>query len=306
MQGIAEPLEDLRKTNFIRYVTAHLYVLIGTDLIAAFLVFGIVAFFGAYSSYRAAAEGVPTLNRKWYARSCSSHPASRSGRRRSARKRSCSRARTCRPGHGHGAQRQDGPGVVIAIPGGWLLWTVRPHLLARDGAAAAALFVRRGAGKVHQRATLGRPIGLLVLGLLGVFAMSQADRIPRHGRLLADFDRAGARGSERAHQSGRLELQVGRGERARSTSRRSASRRAAVTVLLRPFPWEVENGAQISCASSRAAFAWFVVWRFRSIVASLRQMRSAPYLFYCWVMLCSTRWRSRRSRTWVCSCVSDR
>ena len=50
VQGIAEPLEDLRKTNFIRYVTAHLYVLIGTDLIAAFLVFGIVAFFGAISS----------------------------------------------------------------------------------------------------------------------------------------------------------------------------------------------------------------------------------------------------------------
>ena len=66
IHGIAEPLDDLRKTNFIRFLTAHVYVLIGPDLIAAFLVFGIFAFFGAYLWYRATAEGVPSLNRQMY------------------------------------------------------------------------------------------------------------------------------------------------------------------------------------------------------------------------------------------------
>ena len=58
-----------------------------------------------------------------------------------------------------------------------------------------------------------------------------------------------------------------------------------VTVLLRPFPWEVENSSQIIACIEWAVFAWFVVRRCRSIVASIRQMRSAPYLFFCWVML---------------------
>ena len=63
--GIAEPLVDLRKTNFMKYLTAHVYVLIGPDLIAAFLVFGIFAFLGAYLG-TATAEGVPSLNRQMY------------------------------------------------------------------------------------------------------------------------------------------------------------------------------------------------------------------------------------------------
>ena len=85
--GIAEPLDDLRKTNFIRFLTAHVYVLIGPDLIAAFLVFGIFAFFGDTCGTAQLRRACRRSTGRCIARSCSSPPASRSGRHRSARKR---------------------------------------------------------------------------------------------------------------------------------------------------------------------------------------------------------------------------
>jgi hypothetical protein len=284
--GIAEPLEDLRKTNFVKYVLSHVYVVIGTDLIASFLLFGIVAFFGAYLWYRAAAEAVPTLNRKWYAAFMFFAPSI------AFWPSSVGKEALMLVGLGLAAlgiaKVLNGAllsGLLIAAPGGWLLWIVRPHLLAfATVAAAGALFVRRGAGAKAQGASLARPLGLVALGFLAVFALNQAASFLG----MDDFSLTSIE-EELADQSQNTNTGRSAFKDAEETSKVNITPlsvpQGAVTVLLRPFPWEVENSSQIIACLESAAFAWFIVWRWRSVVASLRQVRSSPYLFYCWVML---------------------
>ena len=58
----------------------------------------------------------------------------------------------------------------------------------------------------------------------------------------------------------------------------------AVTVLLRPFPWEVDSPLQILASLEGLALAAFIVYRRKSVALSLRRMRSSPFLFYCWAL----------------------
>ena len=47
-------LDNIRKSNFLRWFTGVVYYLFGTDMIAGFMVFGLIAFVGSYLWYRAA------------------------------------------------------------------------------------------------------------------------------------------------------------------------------------------------------------------------------------------------------------
>ena len=47
-------LDNVRKSNFLRWFTGVVYYLFGTDMIAGFMVFGLIAFVGSYLWYRAA------------------------------------------------------------------------------------------------------------------------------------------------------------------------------------------------------------------------------------------------------------
>jgi hypothetical protein len=58
----------------------------------------------------------------------------------------------------------------------------------------------------------------------------------------------------------------------------------AMTVLLRPFPWEVSTGLQVLASLEGVALAGFIVYRRSSVALSLRQIRSSPFLFYCWTL----------------------
>ena len=57
-----------------------------------------------------------------------------------------------------------------------------------------------------------------------------------------------------------------------------------VTVLLRPFPWEVQGALQELASLEGVALAAFIVWRRKSLAISLRHLRSVPFLFYCWTL----------------------
>jgi hypothetical protein len=57
-----------------------------------------------------------------------------------------------------------------------------------------------------------------------------------------------------------------------------------VTVLLRPFPWEVDSPLQILASLEGVALAAFIVWRRKSLAISLRHIRTVPFLLYCWVL----------------------
>ena len=58
----------------------------------------------------------------------------------------------------------------------------------------------------------------------------------------------------------------------------------AVTVFLRPFPWEVESSLQILASLESMALAALIVWRFKSLRTALARSREAPFLMLCWVL----------------------
>jgi hypothetical protein len=57
-----------------------------------------------------------------------------------------------------------------------------------------------------------------------------------------------------------------------------------MTVLLRPFPFEVSTNLQILASLEGVALAAFIVYRRSSLALSLRRIRSSPFLFYCWTL----------------------
>ena len=65
-RGAGAQLDNIRKTNFLRWFTGVVYYLFGTDMIAGFIVFGLIAFVGSYLWYRATVEAVPFLDRRLY------------------------------------------------------------------------------------------------------------------------------------------------------------------------------------------------------------------------------------------------
>jgi hypothetical protein len=286
--GTDDPLPSLRKTNFIFFLTGRVYTLIGPDLIAGFIVFGIVAFFGAYFFYRATAEAVPSLNRPmccalmFFAPSLAFWPSS------------VGKEAIMLFGLGLaalGAARLLGgrllQGLAIAAPGGWLLWLVRPHLIAFvTVAAGAAYLVGRGSSAKVASASLKRPIGLIILGLLGVFAVTQAASfLGMEDLSLSSVEEELANTSTQTSQGGSAFDTGGDPETGEVQLTPLSLPAGVVTVLLRPFPWEVESGSQIAACLECAVFAYLVVHRRQSIVASIRQIRTSPFLFFCWVLL---------------------
>ena len=58
----------------------------------------------------------------------------------------------------------------------------------------------------------------------------------------------------------------------------------AVTVLLRPFPWETDSSLQLLASLESALLAAFIVVRLPSLRAALLGARAMPFLLYCWVL----------------------
>ncbi len=273
--GTARPLPNLRKTNFIFYLTGQIYSLLGPDLIAAFLVFGIAAFAGAYLWYRATASAVPSLNRKMYcallffAPSLAFWPSSVGKEAVMLLAMGLAALGTARVLGGSLLK-----GFAIAAPGGWLLWLVRPHLLVfATVAAGLAYFVGRGSGAKVTSASLKKPIGLAALALLGVLAASQAtEALGMKDFSIASIEQELSDTSAQTSQGG---SKIDSGSDANSGQVHLTPLslpQGFVTVLLRPFPWEVESGSQILASVECAFFAWLVIHRRRSVAASLRQL----------------------------------
>ena len=58
----------------------------------------------------------------------------------------------------------------------------------------------------------------------------------------------------------------------------------AVTVLLRPFPWETDSNLQLLASLESALLVALIVVRFSSVQAALVGARATPFLLYCWVL----------------------
>jgi hypothetical protein len=282
--AVAPPFENLRKSNFLRWFTGIVYFLFGQDMIAGFIVFALIAFAGSYLWYRAAAEALPFLDKRlfflfvFFAPSIAFWPSS-IGKEALMQFGIGSAAL----GTAHLLKGRIVRGLAVAAPGTWLLWVVRPHLLALVTLGAAGAYLigrspRRSKAAVTQ-SSLVKPIGMIVVGFLAVFAVSQGAKslgLPSLtlGSVQAELDAttvSTAQGHSSFNNGGNslspLHLPQG-----------------FVTVLLRPFPWEVSSSLQILASLEGLALASFMVYRRKSIALSLRRIRTSPFLFYCWTV----------------------
>ena len=277
-------LENIRQSNFLRWFTGVVYYLFGSDMIAGFIVFGLIAFVGSYLWYRAAAEAVPFLDRRLYfliimfAPSVLFWPSS-IGKEALMQFAIGSVAL----GTAHMYNGRIVRGLLVALPGAWLMSVVRAHLLGLVALAAAGAFVigqsPRRAQSTSATSSLVKPLGIVIVVFIAVFAVSAgANSLGLQslslGSVQAELDATSvttAKGSGSFNNGGNslspLKLPQG-----------------MVTVLLRPFPWEAGSSLQILASLEGVALAAFIVWRRKSLAISLRHIRAVPFLFYCWVL----------------------
>jgi hypothetical protein len=277
----APKLEDLRETNFIRWFTGVVYYLFGSNLLLGYFVFGLLAFVGAYLWYRATVDAVPIVDKRWYlglmlfAPSIVFWPSS------------VGKESLMQLGIGVMAvgaslvlRQRLSAGLGWILAGGWLVWVIRPHLLAGIAVATGfAYFVGRVRSPEHGRARafLTRPVGIVILGLLLVVAVTQGAQFLGIEDLSVQSIEA-----ELDEQTERSSI----GGSSFETSGNSLSPLnlpiATVTVLFRPFAWETDSGLQLVASLESALLLVFIVVRLASLRLSLVRARALPYLIYCW------------------------
>lgn len=280
--GNPPKLPDLRRTNFIRWFTGVVYETFGTNMMAGFFVFGLLAVIGSYLWYRAATGALPFLDRRLFlglvlfAPSVVFWPSS------------IGKESLMQLGIGSVAlgtslllRQRLVAGLAAALPGGWLLWVVRPHLLALVTiAAAVAYFTGRVPSSARRSGNiLSRPVGLLVVAFLVSFTVSQgAQFLGLKDLSLNSVDQALNDQTQRSAQGG-SQFDTGK-----ASLNPIYLPRGAVTVLLRPFPWETETGLQLLASLESAVMAGLIVARLRSLRRSLVRARARPFLLYAWIL----------------------
>ncbi|MGH9027187.1 MAG: hypothetical protein ACRDWD_13885, partial [Acidimicrobiia bacterium] len=173
-------------------------------------------------------------------------------------------------------------GLLIALPAGWLVWRVRPHLLAIVVFAVGVAYL---AGRVRRkvapaRVSLLRPIGMVLMVFLVFFAISEgAEFLGMEQFSLNSVETQLEETTESTAQGG-SQFDTGGGGLTPLTLPQGA-----VTVLLRPYPWEVATSLQILASLEGVAIAAFILYRLRSVALSLRRARTTPFLLYCWTLV---------------------
>jgi hypothetical protein len=281
--GNAPDLTDLRQTNFIRWFTGIVYYLFGTNMVAGFFLFGLLALIGSYLWYRATVDAVPQVDKRLYlalvlfAPSVAFWPSS------------IGKESLMQLGIGAVAlatayllRQRLARAAVIGFASGWLLWVVRPHLLALVTLAAGCAYVggRVRAGGGPMRSLMARPVALLAVVFLVAFTISQGAKFLGIEDLsLSSIEAELDEQTERSSQGG---SQFENGDNSLNPINLP---RGAVTVLLRPFPWETESPLQLLSSLESAILAGIIVARLASVRAALTLARSSPFLLYCWVLL---------------------
>ena len=175
-EGTAPELQGLRKTNFLRWFTGVVYYLFGSNVVVGFFVFGLLALVGSYLWYRATVDAVPHVDKRIYlalvlfAPSIVFWPSS------------IGKEALMQLGIGVMAlgtafflRQRLQTGLALGAAGGWLLWVVRPHLLALvTVAAGCAYLVGRVRTSGHGLGSLvARPVGLITVAVLVAFTVTQ-------------------------------------------------------------------------------------------------------------------------------------
>jgi hypothetical protein len=271
-------------TAWVRWFTGIVYYVFGSNILNGFLIFSFLALVGTYFWYRAAVEAVPFLNKRlcflllFFAPSIAFWPSS-------IGKEALMQLGlgTVALGSAKLLKQRVFQGILIALPGAWLLYNVRPHLLAFATFAAGIAYVvgrvRRGRSAAEST-SLFRPVGMVIVALLAFFALSQAAQFLG----MKDFSLSSIE-QELTEQTGRTSQGGSQVETGKVSLTPLSVPQGMVKVLLQPFPWEVETRIQLLASLECAAMALFILYRIRSLTTSLKRARSTPFVIYCWTFL---------------------
>jgi Uncharacterised nucleotidyltransferase len=280
----ARQLDDLRRTNFIRWFTGVVYLFFGSNMVTGFFVFGLLALVGSYLWYRATVDAVPFIDKRLYlglvmfAPSIAFWPSS------------IGKEALMQLGIGAMAlatayllRQKLLAAILLGVAGGWWLWVVRPHLLAMVTVAAAVAYfmgrVRGGNKGPDAKFMASRTIGLIIVAFFVIFTVSQGAEFLGIKELsltsveqqLDDQSARSAQGGSHFDNGGDYLSPIN-------------LPRGAATVLLRPFPWETDSPFQLLASLESALLAGLIVIRLSSLRSSLTNARTTPFLMYCWVL----------------------
>ncbi|MEO6318597.1 MAG: hypothetical protein ABIP36_07435 [Acidimicrobiales bacterium] len=283
-QRSVSPAEGLalRSSGLVRWLTGVVYYLFGQDLLAAFFLFGLLAVMGSYFWYRALVDAVPYVDRRLFLLFVLFVPSI-----------------VFWPGSlGKEALMQVALGAMawatslvfrsrfaqaapLALCGGGLLYLIRPHLLALATVAAAVpYFVGRVRGD-GVRWFQARPVGMLILGLLVVFTVTVGTKYVGLESLSISSVEEQLDEQTAATSEGGSKF----AHRGNSITSPLFLPMGFVTVLLRPFPWEVTSAFQLFAALESSALIWLLFRRSASVRLAVRRCRQEPFLLYCIMLL---------------------
>jgi hypothetical protein len=175
------------------------------------------------------------------------------------------------------------PGLLTALPGGWLVWIVRPHLLAMVAIAAGAAYLagrtRPQEGK-KKAGLFSRPLGIVVVAFLVAFTIGQGAKFLGLSSLSFKSIQTELNATTASSEQGGSSFNNGG-----HTLNPVNYPMDVLTVLIRPFPWEVGGGLQVFASAEGMVLAGLIVFRFQSLRIAFRRSRETPYLMFCWVLV---------------------
>lgn len=274
------PLSDLRQTNFIRWFTGVVYYVFGSNMLTGTFVFALLALIGSYFWYRATVEAVPMIDRRLYlgfvmfAPSILFWPAL------------IGKEALMQLGLGTFAlgvsfmlRQRLLPGLAVCTAGGWLLWVVRPHLLMLVAIAGGAAYLAGRVGREGRSGFLSRPLGIIVVAFLVAFTIGQGASFLGLKDLSFTSIKAELDATTLSTEQGGSSFHNGG-----NSLNPLFFPQNAVTVFLRPFPWEIDSGLQIVASLESMALAWLCFVRRKSLRIAFARSRDTPYLMFCWVL----------------------
>ena len=271
-------LDSLSSTDFIRFFTGLVYTVTGSSVYAGFLLYSWLAFWGMFYLYRAFVIAVPDGNRRSYARLLFFLPSMLywpSSIGKEAWMLFClglaafgtARLLTGRPWRG----------MALAGVAMWLAAIVRAHVsgMVVLGLVVAYLFAR----PPRRLGALGPAVKLVALAALLVVAVGLLGRTQSYLLEKGIDPQDGVTGV--LAETGRRTTQGGSGFEAPSTGASLAKLPfAAVTILFRPFLFEVHNAQAAITALESTLLLALVLARRRAIWQAVRHLRRYPYVAF--------------------------
>jgi hypothetical protein len=268
-------LPTLTGTDFIRFFSGLVYTLLPPSLLAGFLVFAWLGFWGQVLFIRAYRVAVPEGRLRTYAYWILFLPSFVYWTS------SIGKEAWMLVGLGvaaYGAARalsdRTIPGLLLTLLGLWMAGLVRPHLAAMFAIAlAVGALVKRPKERLRELAVIDKAVLVVAVAVLAIIFLGSSARflgtssLGSWGSILQEMTEV----SERADHGG--------SEFAPSIVRSPTDLPAGtVTVLFRPFPFEAHNAQALLAALEGSLILIYSVIRIPWLIAALRSVRRQPYV----------------------------